>query len=600
MSSRVFTALLRSAAPRPPPHNANLLVAPAVGAAVTSGGSSGGGSGSGSLLRPTRPLFERSKRYKHLNPLTPDNATNPLSKPTEINKSALHVVASPLGNVKDFTIRALEVLRQVDYIVCTNRNATKALLNIIDIDFAGRLIQLSHAQPKAASAAEARSRALALSSSDASGGSSSSSQASSSSDLGIGVSHQRIVDMLRGGRSVALVTPAGTPCVGDSGTELVKACILNGVRVTAVPGACSVTAALSISGANIQNDSMLATSSAISAVTSGGNGSGFGAALAALQRLQQPVGQTAFGEGSFFFGGYLSERSGPRARQIRQIRDFSCPSVFFEVPRRLPATLTDMAAILDRRVGDSTRNVASSDEMMIEADEGDDFEYDDDAENNGKSSSSASASAVLAAANNLRRDRSRRAPRRVTILHEMTKFNESSHSGSSTALLRFYSQMGRATMLTELGQLMIVVDGVSTKDLVGEDAAQQTQLQKGSAADVVSAASSSSTAANKNDDGRSGSSSFFRSSVFGGGGSVSKQQPSSSSSSSSSKASNAGASDSSAAAKKLRRQERLRRVRQRLIEKIKAKQAAIDARAMVSREAMRRHREGPEGPTPLP
>lgn len=120
----------------------------------------------------------------------------------------LFVVATPIGNLRDITLRALDTLKAVDGVVCEDTRHTRKLLAHFGIDvkleshFAGN---------------EAR-RVPAL------------------------------VDAIQGGRSIALVTDAGTPAVSDPGYLLVRACREAGLAVVPIPGASALATALSVSG----------------------------------------------------------------------------------------------------------------------------------------------------------------------------------------------------------------------------------------------------------------------------------------------------------------------------------------------------------------
>jgi 16S rRNA (cytidine1402-2'-O)-methyltransferase len=253
----------------------------------------------------------KSKRYRGKDTVTTQNAQNPLSSVKPIDPSALHVVSVPIGNVKDFSLRALEVLKGVDYIICTNRHATRALLEIIDVDHSGRLI---HARPGC---------------------------------------NDKLVELLREGRSVALVCPSGTPCVGDDGNDIVREMMSQNVRVCTVPGPSSVVAALSISG------------------------------------VLNPTGR-------FYFGHYLSEKGVERQLQLQRAKYTDCPSVFFDVPHRLLRTLEELDVVMPTR--------------------------------------------------------------RIAIAHELTKVNESLHSGTAHTLLAFYRKQ-QAVSLISKGQLVLIVEG---------------------------------------------------------------------------------------------------------------------------------------------
>jgi len=123
-------------------------------------------------------------------------------------RGALFVVATPMGNLADITLRALDVLRAVDTIVCEDSRQTLKLLNKYGIK--KRLI--SYFQPR-----EAR----------------------------------RIPEILRileEGRDAALVTDSGTPGISDPGFRLVREAIAAGIRIVPLPGPCALAASLSASG----------------------------------------------------------------------------------------------------------------------------------------------------------------------------------------------------------------------------------------------------------------------------------------------------------------------------------------------------------------
>lgn len=260
------------------------------------------------------PLLQKRYRGTAQQATTAGDAVNPLTKPSHIDKGALHLVSVPIGNLKDFSLRSLEVLRQVDYIVCVNRQATRQLLELVDVDCSGKLI---HYRPNNG--------------------------------------NDKLIEMLRGGRSMALVAPSGTPCIGDGGGDLVREMLSGGVRVTSVPGPSAVISALSVSGAMSK------------------------------------------AEGPFFFGGTLPERSGPRVRQLRKAAAMGCPCVFYEFPRRLLFTLTDICRVMPTRV--------------------------------------------------------------VSIVHEVTKVHESLHRDTAEKLLVYYSR-GEMLQLISKGQVVVVIDGL--------------------------------------------------------------------------------------------------------------------------------------------
>jgi 16S rRNA (cytidine1402-2'-O)-methyltransferase len=120
----------------------------------------------------------------------------------------LYVVATPIGNLEDITLRALRVLREVALIAAEDTRHTRKLLARYEIETP--LLSFHEHSPPARL--------------------------------------QKILQRLESGESVALVTDAGTPGISDPGASLVKAAHEAGIPVVPVPGASAVTAALSVSG----------------------------------------------------------------------------------------------------------------------------------------------------------------------------------------------------------------------------------------------------------------------------------------------------------------------------------------------------------------
>lgn len=120
----------------------------------------------------------------------------------------LYIVATPIGNMEDITLRALRIFREVDYILCEDTRTTGNLLK--------------HHGIKAKTKRYDAHASVAV--------------------------HEAIVADLVAGQSVALVSDAGTPGVSDPGVILVRAARTAGVRIDAIPGASAITAAISIAG----------------------------------------------------------------------------------------------------------------------------------------------------------------------------------------------------------------------------------------------------------------------------------------------------------------------------------------------------------------
>ena len=121
----------------------------------------------------------------------------------------LYVVATPIGNLKDVTLRAVDTLRAVGHVAAEDTRRTRALLEHLGIQ--GKRLHSLHAH-------------------------------STATDV------QRVTALLEGGEDVAFATDAGTPLVSDPGGALVNAAIQAGVRVVPLPGPSAVLAALVVSG----------------------------------------------------------------------------------------------------------------------------------------------------------------------------------------------------------------------------------------------------------------------------------------------------------------------------------------------------------------
>ncbi|HEX5388009.1 MAG TPA: 16S rRNA (cytidine(1402)-2'-O)-methyltransferase [Gemmatimonadales bacterium] len=175
--------------------------------------------------------------------------------------ATLYVVATPLGNLADLTPRAADLLRQVSVVAAEDTRRTRGLL--AHLGASGSRVLSFHAH------SPARRRDVLL-------------------------------EMLRDGRDVALVTDAGTPAVSDPGAELVAAARLAGFSVVPLPGASAVTAALSASG---------------------------------------------FPADRYLFLGFVPRKGGERTRLLARAADEEWSVVLFEAPGRLAALLADLVPL---------------------------------------------------------------------------------------------------------------------------------------------------------------------------------------------------------------------------------------------------------------
>lgn len=128
-------------------------------------------------------------------------------------KGILYVVATPIGNLNDITIRALDVLRSVDLIACEDTRQTLKLLNHYDIKKKLTAYHKFNEIKKSES----------------------------------------LINDLKKGLNIAVVTDAGTPCISDPGYILIREARLNGIDVIGIPGASACVTSLSISGIDTSN-----------------------------------------------------------------------------------------------------------------------------------------------------------------------------------------------------------------------------------------------------------------------------------------------------------------------------------------------------------
>jgi 16S rRNA (cytidine1402-2'-O)-methyltransferase len=211
-----------------------------------------------SRVRPmTKDDKDRAGPARHYAPL---GAAMPASRP----KSGLYLVATPIGNLGDITLRALEVLAGADVIACEDTRVTRKLAERYGIETP---LTPYHEH----NAAEARPKILAR---------------------------------LAEGQAVALVSDAGTPLISDPGYKLARAASEAGFAVTALPGASSVLAGLSLSGLPTDR---------------------------------------------FFFEGFLPPKQVARQKRIAEMATIPATLVLFETGPRVAETLGDLAAGLGAR-----------------------------------------------------------------------------------------------------------------------------------------------------------------------------------------------------------------------------------------------------------
>lgn len=185
---------------------------------------------------------------------------------SKINKmdeksGVLYVVATPIGNLQDISERALQILRDVEAIACEDTRVTRKLLDKYEVSTS----TVSYHQ---------HSKITKI---------------------------NYLISLLKSGKSVALVSDAGTPGISDPGNKLVEAIYENDGQVVTVPGPSAVTAALSISGLPVDR---------------------------------------------FTFLGFVPTKKG-REKFFTQIAESKVTTVFYESPYRIIKTLEQLSGVLD-------------------------------------------------------------------------------------------------------------------------------------------------------------------------------------------------------------------------------------------------------------
>lgn len=172
----------------------------------------------------------------------------------------LYLVATPIGNLKDISLRALEVLKSVDMIACEDTRHTKILLDHYDI----RVPTTSYFQHNKFSKGE------------------------------------YLINLLKEGKNIALVSDAGTPGILDPGYNLINLAIQNQIGITVIPGACAFVDALVLSG--------------------------------------KPAHR-------FIFEGFLPNRTQARVNRLKELAKLEYTLIFYESPHRILDTLQDIDTV---------------------------------------------------------------------------------------------------------------------------------------------------------------------------------------------------------------------------------------------------------------
>lgn len=176
----------------------------------------------------------------------------------------LHIVSTPIGNLKDISLRALEVLKSADLVACEDTRHTKILLKHYGI----QVPTTSYFQHNKLTKGE------------------------------------YLITLLKEGKSVALVSDAGTPGILDPGYQLINLAIKNNIAVTFIPGPTAFINALVLSGKPTHN---------------------------------------------FIFAGFLPRASLARRNRLKELAKPECTIVFYESCHRIIKTLEDIGSVLGGR-----------------------------------------------------------------------------------------------------------------------------------------------------------------------------------------------------------------------------------------------------------
>jgi 16S rRNA (cytidine1402-2'-O)-methyltransferase len=195
----------------------------------------------------------------------------------------LYLVATPIGNLQDISLRALEILKTVDTIACEDTRHTRKLLTHFGIS-AKLLSYHEHNEQERAG---------------------------------------RLAAMLEDGRSIAVVSDAGTPGISDPSFRIVQKAYEIGAKVVPVPGAVAFVNALIASG--LPTDSV-------------------------------------------FFGGFLPSKKGERQNRLREVKEIPATLVFYETPHRIAKSLADCLEILGNRKAAIARELTKLHEEIVRGD----------------------------------------------------------------------------------------------------------------------------------------------------------------------------------------------------------------------------------------
>ncbi len=179
------------------------------------------------------------------------------------NENGLYIVSTPIGHLKDITLRAIEVLKQSKFILCEDTRVSKNLLNKYEIK--SKLISNHKFNEKK--------------------------------------NIHKIIECLKSGNIISLISDAGTPTISDPGSILINECIKNNIRVTPIPGPSAVATAVSISGFSDQ----------------------------------------------FFFYGFLPEKMTQITNEFQKLSEFTSTLVFFVSAKKINKIIPEIKKYFGKR-----------------------------------------------------------------------------------------------------------------------------------------------------------------------------------------------------------------------------------------------------------
>ena len=172
------------------------------------------------------------------------------------DENGLYIVSTPIGNLKDITLRAIETLKKSSFILCEDTRVSKNLLDRYEIK--SKLI--------------------------------SNHKFNETKNL------DKIIDLLKSGEIISLISDAGTPSISDPGSILINECVKNDIKIIPIPGVSAVSTAVSISG---------------------------------------------FSE-KFFFNGFLSDKKQPLINDLKRLSELDQSVVFFVSPKKINRIIPEL------------------------------------------------------------------------------------------------------------------------------------------------------------------------------------------------------------------------------------------------------------------